>query len=449
MTQFIDIKYNDDVKSRPINERFLDITKSTVLKGFHILKGDGPFDLTLSRGHSKESAAITPSGAKVTETEDLDNVIQITPNDTEAERVDAIYLKYEYGRRDSVATYVTVSADKEENVINPNPSTHLLLGWINVPPRKAPLNENSFRSVPKGIRIPNMVGDTVFDGNFIFKGDITIEGEINGSIGTDIQGTFIEKMLSPIKVERKDQTFTTHKPYIMGSNSLFVYLNGELLLPNDVLEMSPTTFKITKDLEVGDTVWAFWFLKIQLIKNEDHDHDDRYYTKDEINNRMVIYLKGNFKGMSGDILEHNLNGLDYSVIGVTPVSKTTDVGYISVSKESERVVVYNSGSYRGPYDIGLILNNDSDVFPHGIGNVYKVVADTPETATSVYRSVKRYRKNMTLHSESVLTQKNAKGLYSNLEIKFYDFQGKDVVNRRNYRLVYDSKGTLISSERID
>lgn len=445
MTQRINIRYQDEVKSRPINERFLDISKPSVLKGYNLKKGTGPFDITLSKGFHHLSSCVTPSGAKVSETEDLINILKVRPNKEDKPRKDAVYIKYEYGRFDAVATYLVVEGTTDSDPINPNPSTHLLLGWIEVPPRQAPLNQNSFRNVPKGIKIPELIGDTVFEGDIHFKGNVIVDGELDSSFGQDIQGTFIEKLPRVIRAEEGQTLIEVHKPYIMNSNSLFVYVNDILIMPNDILEMTPTTFRFSYPLKKGDRVWAFWFLKLQLIKTEEHDHDDRYYTKEELDKRFVIYDKGNFKGMKGEIIEHALEGLDYSVIGVIPTERATNIGDISVAKADDHIYVYNTGSYRGSFDIAYILNNDDDTFPHGIGNIYKTVAEGELNNT--YRTVRRYRKNGTLHSVSYLTEEDDLGMFRLLIVEFFDYKGEDVVGKRKFNLVYDTRGRLIGTVR--
>lgn len=449
MVQLLDIRYQDEVESKPLNHRFLDISKPSVFRGFRLTKGTGPFDVTLSRATKHNSAAVTPSGVKVTETDDVIDAVTVAPNPANEYRTDCVFLKYEYGRYDAVASYVVAQGIGTAEPVNPNPATHLLLGWVSVPPRNAPLTNESFRDVPKGVKIPEMIGDTIFDGDFTITGDITIGGEVIGSLGQDIQGTFIEKMPRPVIVEAGQEEFETHKPYIMNSNSLFVYINDRLTMPSEILEMGPKTFRFVTPPKKGDVVWAYWFLKLELIKVEEHDHDDRYYTKEEIDKRMVIYDRGKFTGMTGTVIQHDFGGLDYSVVGIVPTQKADNVGFISVAKGDNQINVYNSGSYRGTFDIAYILNNDDDSFPHGVGNIYRVVAEEQDTVTKTYKKVKRYRKNATLHSESVLMNPDPRGLYTQLVMIFYDYKGTTEVARRSYNLAFDADGRLAGSERTE
>lgn len=446
MKQDQSIKYQDEVRSRPLNKRFLDYSKASVLRGFDLRKGKGNFSLSLVRGLSLESAAVSPSGVKITEYIDLNDVLQITPNPDGVERVDAVYLKYEYGRKENVGEYVVVEGVDFKKPLNPNPATHLLLGWVFVPPNKRALSENSFQSVPKGVKIPELIGDTIFTGDLKVDGNVIITGDLDSNI-KDEAGVIIERLPRPILAKKGQRDFETHKPYMMNKNTLFVYVNDHLLMPEEIMEVTPTTFKINKTLNEGDRVWAYWFVRIKLIRYEEHDHDDRYYTKEEVDRRMVIYDKGKFKGMSGEVITHNLNGMDYSVVGVVPTEKTTSVGDISVAKADDHIYVYNSGSYRGSFDISYILNNDDDTFPEGIGSIYKVSSEEIDSGIGAYKRVRRMRKNGSLHSISRLIQPDKNGLYNKLEIEFYDYKGEKVITKRSYRLIHDDTGRVTGTER--
>lgn len=447
MTQHIDIRYTDEVRSAPINKRFLDIAKPNVLTGFRLTKGSTDFGVSLIRNFHKVSSAITPSGARVEETSDLVDILTIRPNNKNYIRHDSIYMKYEFGRLENEATYVVIEG-AETPATNPNPATHLLLGYVYVPVNNQILSKSSFKSVPEGVRIPKMVGDTVFEGNMTVKGDLAIEGDLHALIGGDIQATFIEKLPFPIIAEKNQWDFKLPKPYMVGNNSLFVYVNEELLMPEDFVEVDNLHFRLAEPCKGGERIWAFWFLKLQLVKMEPHDHDDLYYRKHEIDRRMVIYAKGNFKGMVGESIQHNLEGVDYTVIGVTPTVKSENVGSISTDKKENHIIVYNTGSERGSFDIAYILENDEDVFPETVGNVHKTIVSEYDKEARNYAKVQRYRRDGSLHSTTLLSAKNARGDFTRLDLVLYSYSGADIVYKRTWHLLYNIDGIITSSERV-
>lgn len=447
MAQFIDIRFKDEVRSAPINKRFLDIAKPNVFRGFDLAKGTGDFDVSLVRNFYVDSAAITPSGAKVQETEDLIDIVQVQPNRTSEVRIDAVFMRYEFGRREAEATYVVVMGS---NIApnNPNPKTHLLLGLVFVPINGNRLTSKSFKSAPKGVRIPEIAGDSVFNGDMIFRGDVTIEGDLHSLIGGDIQATFIEKLPFPIYADQNQQDFKLPKPYIVGSNSLFVYKNDILMGPDEIIEVDNVTFRLGEPAKKDDKIWAFWFLKLQLVKAEPHDHDDLYYRKHEIDRRMVIYAKGNFKGMVGENIQHDLGGLDYTVIGVVPTKKSDQVGTISVEKKENHIMVYNTGSYRGSFDISYILENDEDVFPETIGNIHRQISHDFHNVARNYQKVENFRKDGTLHSTTTMSELSARGDFLRLDYIIYSMNGADIVYRRTFKLLYDLDGRITATERV-
>lgn len=446
MKQLQSISYQDEVRSKPLNLRFLDLSKPSVLRGYHLRLGTTPFAISLTRGLSKESAAVTPSGVKITEPDDVVNAVEVTPNKSDEARIDAVYLRYEYGEHDAVGTYEVVEGVSYDHPINPNPSTHLLLGWVTVPEGGKPLTDKSFREVPKGVRIPEIIGDTIVSGDFTIDGNVTITGDLDSNVDSDV-GVTIERLSQPITNVEGKQDFTLPKPYIMNTNTLFLFVNDRLLMPGEYIETTPQTFKLAEPLKKGDRLWAYWFMRIKMVRPADHDHDDRYYTKEEIDKRMVIYDTGKFSGLTGTVIEHNLNGMDYSVVGVTPTEKSTNVGYVSVTKSDDAIYVYNSGSYRGTFDIAYVLNNDDDNFPAGIGNIYKTSSEDVDAGIHAYRTVNRYRKNGTLHSRSELKNSTTNGLYTRLELTFFDYKGEKEVAKRAYKLMHDKLGRVTGTER--
>lgn len=446
MVQNIDIKYQDEVRSKPINQRFLDITSPGIIKGYDLELGTNPFMISLTRGIYNESSAITPSGVKVSETENLIDVLQIRPNDTTEYRQDAVFLKYVFGRYENVAEYVVVEGIGTRTPINPNTGTHLLLGSVRVPPNRAAITQASLIQEKKGVRIPRLAGPSNFEGDMIINGNLTVVGDLNSVIGGDIQATFIEKMPNIINVERNQTTFRTHKPYIMMSNSLFVYVNSRLLHPDEVVEIDPQNFGIVSPLKEGDKVWAFWFLKMQFIKTEAHDHDDLYYRKHEIDRMTVKSFKGKFNGNTGTVVPHTLGTDNYSVVGVVATTKNSNLGIVSVVKQNDSVTVFNTGEYRGDFDISLKLDSDNPL-ENGIGDVFKVAKSDYDTTLRQYKTTKRYRRDGSLHSETKLMNKGSNGYYSTLTLNLFAVDGTTIIQTRTWQITYSTNGAVVGWQR--
>lgn len=183
MTQIIDIRYRAKAESDVINQRYLDITGPSIIRGFRLKKGSQKLSLHLVRDKFNTSSAVTPSGAKVTETEDLIDALFLTSNKGNSkERVDAIYMEYIFGER-SEARYVVVTGTHVAPP-NPNPNTHLLLGHVKIRPRADYILEEDIKSTPYGFSKLNVAGHAQFNGSATFNGPVVFNEMVSFQGGT-------------------------------------------------------------------------------------------------------------------------------------------------------------------------------------------------------------------------------------------------------------------------
>jgi hypothetical protein len=183
MTQYIDIRYRAKAESDVVNQRYLDITGPSIIRGFRVKRGSTKLSLNLIRDKFTSSAAVTPSGAKVTETEDLIDVLNITSNkNNPRERIDAVYLEYIFGET-SNARYVIVTGTHVPPA-NPNPKTHLLLGHVKIRQRADYILEEDIKSTPYGFSKLNVAGHAQFNGTAEFNGPVVFNEMVSFQGGT-------------------------------------------------------------------------------------------------------------------------------------------------------------------------------------------------------------------------------------------------------------------------
>lgn len=373
MTQNIAIQFRSRARSGPLNQRFLDVTGPCVLMGYRLQKGTTNFTINLIKDGFLTSAAVTPSGARIEETEDLIDVITITPNShASIPRKDSIYLVYEYGTTEATATYAVVPGNQGSTTAAPIPNvmTHLLLGYVTVPAGNNPLILESVWSVPYGFSHLDVAGpshlfgpstfeaDVTFKGNVIFEGGTTGGGGGGGG-GTTTQPSRFNRFANPVIATANQKRFylPTGATYTLGANALFVYVDWVLQPSGMYLEVDSTSFEFYQELSGGEEVFAYWVEDISLYQAAPHNHDDRYYTKSQTDSRAIRWVQDTFAGSTGRTINHTVGSTDFVILGITPTSWTTDVGDISVSKTANTIVVYNTGTYRGSFDLSYILKN--------------------------------------------------------------------------------------------
>lgn len=454
MAQNIDFLFNERLTSAPMNKRFLDITGPGILRGFRLTKGSGGFNISLVRDGANDSCAVMPSGAKVEESTDLVDVLTLEANTATAglPRIDGIYLVYQHGGRDAVATYAIVKGENNNTLpANPNPKTHLLLGWVQVYPRTAPLTESGIFTATKGFARLEVAGDAWFHGEAEFDKPVTFKSQVtfeNGTVGSGSNETarvYYDVLPAPITASAGQTDFTLPSVYAVGKNALFVYIDGELLPMTRVIETSDTTFRLTNPLQGGEIVFCMWYKQLSAYTPAAHNHDERYYQKYEVTNRLLRTASDFFNGPNGRTVVHNLGHRNYDVVSVVPLEKTSALGTVSVELYDNDIRVYNDGSYRGRFTLSYQVRGSLDYTPtpEHLGE-YSVFSEDFDATARVFKTTRYNRKDGTTYCVSRLSQPNVNNRFTLATVEYHNSQGTRVIRTEVWAFAYDGEGRVVS-----
>lgn len=454
MTQYIDIQYREKATSTAINKRFRDITGPSVLSGYRLGLGSEPFSISLLKGPYLSSVAISPSGARIEDDQDIPDAIFIEPNDLNEgnPRVDSIYLVYQFGSETTPATYVVVPGVGGTGIpaANPNANTHLLLGYVNVPPMGVAPTVADLTSIEIGMHTLEVANSATFKGPATFKNEVIFERPVrflDGTVGAeDPNSSFREQLTYPIVSTAGQQVFTVPSPgYTPHTNTLQVYVDWVLQPPSLYDEDSTTTFRFHDPLVAGKKVWFSWFRNIALYTPEQHDHDELYFRKNEVNNRSLHHSEDYFGGPDGRVISHYLGTTNYVVLPPSTTEKAIDVGEITIEKRANEFIVYNTGTYRGKFDIAYYLKQSYQYTPNNedIG-FFDIASAEWDAIAKVYMKVTYKRSNGTLYLATSLENYDARGYYRRMKLDFYNTTGTAIVKTRWYALDYDVNGLLYS-----
>lgn len=453
MVQHIDIEFRERATSTPLNKRFREITGPTVLSGFRLGLGSSEFSISLLKMDYASNVAISPSGARIEEDTDVLDAVLIEPNDLNEgnPRTDSIYMVYQFGTEDVPASYVVVPGIGGDGTPAPNPNvnTHLLLGYVTVPPLGAPPKQSDLISVNPGIHTLEVANSALFHGVSTFEKEVIFNAPVrflSGAAGIeDPDASFIERLTYPIIAEPGQQEFTLPTPYLQKKNCLQVYKDWLPQPPSEYDENSPTTFKFFDPLKGGEKIWAVWYRNISFYTPTAHDHDTLYYRKNEVNNRSLHHIEDYFGGMNGRVLHHYLGTTNYVVIPPVPTDKAADIGEISIEKRANEIIVYNTGSYRGKFDLAFYVKQSYQYLPNNedVG-MFDIVSSDLDGKTNTYRQVDYKRSDGTLYLRTVLENFDARGYYRRVRLDFYNTEGTSVIKVQRYALDYDATGLLYS-----
>lgn len=449
MAQNIDMKFQEKAKSEPLNKRFIDITGPSILSGYRIQKGSTNFSISLGRGGYNSSVAITPSGARVEETTDLANVIVLDPNVqmSGTPRIDSIFLRYQWGTIDGEATYVAIQGNNGLPAENPDIKSHLFLGYVYVYPNSQAIRQQDIVSNPYGFKDLKVAGSSLFHGPAVYKNDVVFEGNVqfNGSSGgSGGESSFIKRLPTPIVASPGQKEFGLPSSYAMNTQTLFVYKNGQLQPPSEWYEVDNMHFSFFEPMSGGEEIWAFWYENLSLYTPAEHNHDDMYYRKWEIANRSVRYATDYFAGSNGRSVTHYIGHTDYVVVAVVPIEKSNNVGEITVEKRPNEIIVYNTGSYRGKFDLSYMVKASySTNSPSGNQEGdFNIEASQFDSGGRVYEIVKYKRRDGTVYMQSSLSAKNAQGKFSRVRMDYFNTDGTHIVETRIWALSYDQMGNI-------
>ena len=459
MAQYIDTRYRARATSDALNKRFGNITGPSVLQGFRIFKGSIDFTISLMSGGYKSNVAITPSGAQVEETNDLINVLQVAPNGSGSgePRIDSVYLVFEYGVEDKQASYKIIQGTPGNSAENPNKKTHLLLGYVYVYPNNQTLRDVDIISVPLGFSHLNVSGYSTFSGEASFEEDVTFKGNVTfeqggGSGGSSGPSTLVERMASPVIATEGQTDINLTGDYTPGTKTLFVYRNGKLQPPNRFQEVNARLFRFYDALHEGEEVWAFWYKGLNVYKVPSHNHDSLYFRKQDVIEKLPRFTTDFFAGENGRVITHNLGHTDYIILGITPIERTSDVGEITVEKQENKIIVYNSGTYRGKFDMSYLPKTPGQASGgeaiSELTSQFNVESLEYDEEANVYKKVRYRRFDNTLYFEAILSSKDTSGKYTRLLVDYYNQSGTKVIEEQEWALTYDTMGNIKNKTKI-
>lgn len=452
MTQTIDIGFRERATSTSLNQRFRDITGPAVLSGYRLALGSEDFSISLVRYPYSASVAIHPSGARVMEDQDVLDATMVQPNDlnTGSPRVDSIYLNYQFGVQDAVATYVVVPGTGGSNQPTPNPNSqnYLLLGYVNVPPLGAPPQVTDLTSVEIGFNTLEVANTATFHGAATFEEAVVFNKPVTFLDGTqgvlDPNTSFFDELPYPIVANPGDQTFTLSSTYEPNTNTIEVYKDWVIQPPTEYQQDSNTTIKFYDPMNGGEKIWMRWARNVALYTPEEHNHDDLYYRKNEINSMMPHFTNDFFAGMDGRTIYHYLGTTNYIVTPPVPTDKEADVGDISIEKTADTIIVYNTGTARSQFDLTWYMEQSYQYTPNDEDfGFYNVVCSNWDPNANTYIQVNYQRPvDNSLYLQTLLSNFDARGYYRRLTLNYYNSDGSAIVQSEVYALDYDSNGLI-------
>jgi hypothetical protein len=131
------------------------------------------------------------------------------------------------------------------------------------------------------------------------------------------------------------------------------------------------------------------------------------------------------------------------ITSIVPTDKAADVGDLSVEKQADQMIVYNTGTYRGKFDISFYMKHSYQYTPNDEDlGFFNIVASNLDTVTFTWRQVDYKRSDGTLYLSTLLDNFDARGYYRRLTINWYNTGGTDIIDTKVYALDYDSNGLL-------
>jgi hypothetical protein len=258
MVQTVDIAYRAKATSSALNQRFRDITGNAVLRGFRLALGTvGGYSISLLKDQYVSSVAITPSGVRVEESTDLLNVLSVDPNPSTQNlpRVDSVYMVYEYGATNNIATY-TVVKGSDVPAANPNPETYLLLGYVYVRPYSVPLAATDLEPIPYGFSKMDVAGPATFYDDVVFKGPVRFMDGTTGGSGGGGGTVGFTQMRNTVDIQAATASFDTGLTFDPDISAIFVFQDSLFIrrfVDYDVSDDGTTITSLTGTWDVDNT----------------------------------------------------------------------------------------------------------------------------------------------------------------------------------------------------
>lgn len=143
------------LSSEDLNSRLADFAGGSILAGFRLAMGSSSYLVSLKRLGATTSKLILPSGVKLEETGDVEDVFSIAPNNASANRFDVIYVTYTHAPNASFS-YELVQGIAGQPVDILKSENKLALGSIRVRPGQT-LQASDLTPQPLGLYLKHAV----------------------------------------------------------------------------------------------------------------------------------------------------------------------------------------------------------------------------------------------------------------------------------------------------
>ena len=205
--------YNELLSSEEMNRRFADFAGASVIRGFRLHVGTRSDAVSLLRDGDAEHLLLTAMGVRISETDDLSDVVLIEDNESAEERTDVLYLNYQHGEGEpSIHFSVVKGIPGEEPTVYLNSSIMTPIGFVRVRPGEVSLIEADLTSMTKGLALERFVFvDPLELPNGLIAGPSTVESL---SIGGESAATepYVEERLTTQLAETVTKLSVTDQP---------------------------------------------------------------------------------------------------------------------------------------------------------------------------------------------------------------------------------------------
>lgn len=247
-----------------LNERFADLVGGSILNGFRLAKGTGNYTVSLIRGNSNDSLAITYDGVRLLETSDVIDALVVDPNTSASIRYDVVYAAWTLTGDVTSFNYLLIKGVPGLPVdVQKTPTNRIALGYVRVR-QNAILAPDDLVSFDVGLRLGIVYASgAIIDGTPVLT-KTYVDGEIKRNadrltlIETELSGgrKSFENINSRIDGE------LNQKANILDVEARLAQLGSASPKGTYATLASLTAAKPTGDTGIyvvtGDGKWYFW-----------------------------------------------------------------------------------------------------------------------------------------------------------------------------------------------
>lgn len=143
------------LSSEDLNGRFADISGGSILSGFRLAMGSSSYLISLRRQGATTQKIILPSGVKLEETGDAEDVVSVAPNTAGANRYDVLYVNYVHAVNETFS-YQLVQGVPGQPIDVLKADNKLAIGHIRVRPAQV-IQASDLTSYPLGLYLKHNV----------------------------------------------------------------------------------------------------------------------------------------------------------------------------------------------------------------------------------------------------------------------------------------------------